>query len=200
MSGEIAADLIVAGSRRLGPIKRVVMGSVSEEKARRAACPVLVVPGREVAWPPARVMVGEDLFGHTVEAAELAASLGGAYGAEVFLVRSAPLRQTDRKSRDSRDLRTAMEARAANGPSSELAVKTEMTIGRRPETRITAGTSRPRSLMSRPGVRDRSSSPWAAARSGVLERFGSGGIPSRILRAAKGPVLIHRHPPPEDGA
>ncbi len=35
---------------------------------------------------------------------------------------------------------------------------------------------------------------------GVLERFGIGGIPSRILRAAKGPVLIHRYPPPEDGA
>ncbi|HEY3434862.1 MAG TPA: universal stress protein [Solirubrobacterales bacterium] len=41
------ADLLVAGSRGYGPVKRVLLGSVSTHLAHHAPCPVLVVPRPE---------------------------------------------------------------------------------------------------------------------------------------------------------
>src|SRR3712207_6536762 len=43
LAEELRADLIVIGSRGLGGMKRLVMGSVSESVVRHAHCPVLVV-------------------------------------------------------------------------------------------------------------------------------------------------------------
>ena len=40
---EIGADLVVVGSRGLGPLRRALMGSVSESVVRHAHCSVLVV-------------------------------------------------------------------------------------------------------------------------------------------------------------
>jgi nucleotide-binding universal stress UspA family protein len=42
---EIGADLIVLGSRGLGPLRRTLMGSVSDSVVRHAHGPVLVVRG-----------------------------------------------------------------------------------------------------------------------------------------------------------
>ncbi len=42
-ASEAEADLVVAGARGLGTVKRLLLGSVSEQLLRRAACPVLVV-------------------------------------------------------------------------------------------------------------------------------------------------------------
>jgi nucleotide-binding universal stress UspA family protein len=41
---ETGADLLVAGSRGYGPVRRVLLGSVSTQLAHKAPCPVLVVP------------------------------------------------------------------------------------------------------------------------------------------------------------
>lgn len=38
------ADLVVLGSRRVGALERLVMGSVSSEVVQHAACPVVIVP------------------------------------------------------------------------------------------------------------------------------------------------------------
>jgi len=37
-------DLLVLGSRRRGPLRRIMLGSVSDTVVRAAACPVLIVP------------------------------------------------------------------------------------------------------------------------------------------------------------
>jgi nucleotide-binding universal stress UspA family protein len=42
LSGD--CDLLVLGSRRWGPIRRLALGSTSEQVIRQAACPVLVPP------------------------------------------------------------------------------------------------------------------------------------------------------------
>jgi nucleotide-binding universal stress UspA family protein len=47
MSSEV--DLIVLGARGLGPVKRLMLGSVSERVLRHAACPVLIVHGPPTA-------------------------------------------------------------------------------------------------------------------------------------------------------
>ena len=49
---ELGAGLIVMGSRGMGPVKRLVMGSVSEGVVHHTRCPVLVLRGRQAAWPP----------------------------------------------------------------------------------------------------------------------------------------------------
>jgi nucleotide-binding universal stress UspA family protein len=38
-------DLLVCGSRRYGPVRRVLLGSVTARLVRNAGCPVLVIPG-----------------------------------------------------------------------------------------------------------------------------------------------------------
>ncbi|QYZ80148.1 universal stress protein [Methanofollis formosanus] len=42
-AGKVGADLIVIGSRGLGALQGVVMGSVSQKTAQLAACPVMIV-------------------------------------------------------------------------------------------------------------------------------------------------------------
>lgn len=43
MADEIKCDLVVMGSRGLGPLKGIFMGSVSSYLVSRAKCPVLIV-------------------------------------------------------------------------------------------------------------------------------------------------------------
>jgi len=43
VADELGAGLIVLGSRGLGPLRRALMGSVSDSVVRHAHCPVLVV-------------------------------------------------------------------------------------------------------------------------------------------------------------
>jgi len=43
LADELGAGLIVLGSRGLGPLRRALMGSVSDSVVRHAHCPVLVV-------------------------------------------------------------------------------------------------------------------------------------------------------------
>ena len=43
LADELGAGLIVLGSRGLGPLRRVLMGSVCDSVVRHAHCPVLVV-------------------------------------------------------------------------------------------------------------------------------------------------------------
>ena len=43
LASKLSAGLIVVGSRGLGPLRRALMGSVSDSVVRHAHCPVLVV-------------------------------------------------------------------------------------------------------------------------------------------------------------
>ena len=60
LAGELGVGVVVIGSRGLGPVKRLVVGNVSEGVVALAPCPILVVRGGEGAWPPRRLVVGDD--------------------------------------------------------------------------------------------------------------------------------------------
>lgn len=46
-----SADLLVLGSRGLGSVRGLLLGSVSQQVARHAACPVVVLPATESERP-----------------------------------------------------------------------------------------------------------------------------------------------------
>lgn len=74
LAEELGAGLMVMGSRGLNPLKRLVLGSVSEGVVRHASCPVLVVRGGAGSWPPRRIIIGDDGSEMAKEAGEVAAS------------------------------------------------------------------------------------------------------------------------------
>ena len=56
LSEELQVGLLIVGSRGLGGVKRILMGSVWEGIVHHARRPVLVMRGGENAWPPARIV------------------------------------------------------------------------------------------------------------------------------------------------
>jgi nucleotide-binding universal stress UspA family protein len=56
------ADLIVVGSRGYGPVRRVMLGSVSAALMRSARCPVMVVPRSAEFQPTGEGLAAEDEF------------------------------------------------------------------------------------------------------------------------------------------
>src|ERR671916_661879 len=86
LSEELDAGLIVAGRRGMSQLESLMMGSVSDGLIHHASRPVLIVSGGEQAWPPRRIVIGEDLSEEAREAAELAATLGKLFDADARLV------------------------------------------------------------------------------------------------------------------
>ena len=62
LAEEIGAGLVVVGSRGHGPLRRAIMGSVSEAVVRHAHCSVLIVRGRgqDEGSPPGRILLALD--------------------------------------------------------------------------------------------------------------------------------------------
>ncbi|MBA2694105.1 MAG: universal stress protein [Rubrobacter sp.] len=88
LADELGAGLIIMGSRGLGAVKRLVMGSVSEGVVNLASCPVLVVRGGERAWPPSRVVVGDDSSEGAKRAGELASGIASVLKIRTLLLRA----------------------------------------------------------------------------------------------------------------
>jgi nucleotide-binding universal stress UspA family protein len=82
---EIGAGLIVMGSRGFGPIRRALMGSVSDSVVRHAHCPVLVVRG-EAAEFPNKILLATDGSEEARLAATTAADVAERTGSELHVV------------------------------------------------------------------------------------------------------------------
>ncbi len=190
---EIGAGLLVVGSRGLGTVQRILMGSQSEEIVHRARVPVLVLRGGEDAWPPVRIVVGEDYSDDARKAGELAAGIGRLYGADGLLVYSHPdlpevppgeARSTvkdlmDMRGRDEKML----EARAR-----ELAE----ILGRKPEVRLSDGYPASVLLEASQEVRPSLVAVGSRGLAGMIHtRLGS--VSTKVVTAARGPVLVYPH-------
>ena len=190
---ELRPGLLVLGSRGLGLIGRILLGSVSEGIIHHARCPVLVIRGGEGAWPPAKVIVGDDGSKSAELAAGLAADLGGLYAAEITLIRAhtnppEPIGGWSSKDRSGLDLMRSREADAIAGRAREI----EKVTGTRPSIRVLdTDAVLAMMLVAEKGEERRTLIAVGSRGLGVIGRVRLGSVSTKILRIARGPVLIH---------
>lgn len=189
---EITPDLLVMGSRGLGPLRRVLVGSVSEGVVHHARCPVLVVRGEEKAWPPKRVVIGHDGSKDAERAAEFGAVIGRLFGAGGLLVRAYqnPPEPTGGWSNEDRDKLDAALMKAQEGLQGQ-AEKLRKVLGNRLEARIAEGDAAA-AILEVAEEEDESRTMIAVGSRGLgaISRVRLGSVSTNVLRVAYGPVLI----------
>jgi nucleotide-binding universal stress UspA family protein len=188
---EIGAGLVIVGSRGMGRLGRLVMGSVSRGLAHRSPCPVLIVREGEEVWPPERVLVGYGSFEATERAGLLGTSLARALGVGVELVGVVGDTHTDDAEDGLRVMERMLAARAD---------EIEEVVGQRPRVRPLVGDV-PRAILD----------VQAEAQKPVLLSFGSkvlgragrvivGEALDRVLGETRGPILVTPEPHPASKA
>ena len=190
---EIDAGLLVVGSRGLGTVQRILMGSQSEEIVRHAQVPVLVIRGAEDFWPPARIVIGEDFSDDARNAGELVAAIGKHYGAQGLLVYShpdlpeVPPGETRSRVENLTEMRERDESMLE-----ERARELEEILGSRPETRISGGYPANVLLEASQEVRPSLVAVGSRGLAGLI-RTRLGSVSTKVVTAARGPVLIYPH-------
>ena len=194
LSEELGVGLLVVGSRGMGTVRRILIGSHSEEIVHHAHVPVLVVRRGHSAWPPSRVVIGEDFSDDAKKAGELAANIAGLYGSQVTLVYAHPdlPEVPPGEARDSavQELGGIRERDEERLESRADALK-EM-AGSRPEVRVSDGY--PASVILR--ATQETPPPLVAVGSrglAGLTRTRLGSVSTKVVTAALGPVLVAPH-------
>jgi nucleotide-binding universal stress UspA family protein len=184
----IGAGLVIVGSRGMGRLGRLVMGSVSTGLAHRSPFPVLIVREGEEAWPPERVLVGYGSFESTERAGLLGTSLGRALGVGVELV---GVVDDANAEAGSRDMERALAARAD---------EIDEVVGLRPRVRPLVGDV-PGAILD---VQAKAQKPVLLSfGSKVLGRAGRvivGKALDRVLGETRGPILVTPEPHPASKA
>jgi nucleotide-binding universal stress UspA family protein len=201
LAGELDAGLIVMGSRGMGPVKRLVMGSVSEGVVHHSRCPVLVLRGGQDAWPASRIVIGDDGSVDAEKAAQLAARIGKLFGTAALLVRAYPrLPETDAEGRELDPRMVDDELRREKRALEARATEIEDALGTRPRVRI--DVEDPAASLIEAAEEDAPEGTLIAMGSrglGAMQRLRLGSVSTKVLRAAKGPVLVVNPGPHETG-
>jgi nucleotide-binding universal stress UspA family protein len=193
LAERIGADLIVVGSRGLGSIKSLLIGSVSLGVVHHTDRPVLVVRGG--SWPPARVVIGEDLSEDARDAARIGLTLGKLLGAQTLLAHAyqgmPPHPET--LPRDDRELYEAMvreHLRRVEPALEGRAAGLEDAYGVRPRVRLLGGESA--RVLSEVAEEGEGTGLLVVGSRGLGAggRMLLGSVSTKILMAAKGPVLV----------
>lgn len=195
LSEEIGAGLLVLGSRGLGTVQRILMGSHSEEIVHHSRVPVLVLRGGEDTWPPSRIIIGEDFSDDARRTGDLAATIGSLYGSRAVLLYAHPglpevpggeVRDAavgnlpDIRERDADRLETRAD---------ELAE----TLGSRPEIKVADGY--PAAVLLKEIQQEERPSFVAVGSRGLagMRRTRLGSVSTKVVTASRGPVLVCPH-------
>ena len=184
LSDEVEAGLLVVGSRGHRGLRRMMVGSQSEDIVHHAHRPVLVVRRGEDVWPPARIVAGDDFSEDARQAAELAANLGNLFGARMLLLHVVPRLPQASGEADEAKL---------DGRAQEL----EDILQQRPQTRIVAGDSA--EMLIEAAQEDEGPALVAVGSRGLgpVRRLSLGSVSTKVIRAGLGAVLVY--PPVEAG-
>lgn len=190
---ELGAGLIIVGSRGLGSVGRLALGSVSEGVVHHAQRPVLVMRGGKGAWPPQRVIIGNDGSETARQTAKLAAEMVKPFGVNGVLVRCYPeMPEIDVEGR-TLDPRLVDDAlRRAQRVLEERAEELTGILGRRPRVRIAVGEPA-RTIVEAASEGDERKALVAVGSRGLgaVGRMRLGSVSTKVLRGTEGPVLIY---------
>ena len=178
LSEELGVGLLIVGSRGLGAMQRILIGSHSEEIVHHAHVPVLVARRGDSGWPPERVIIGEDFSDDARKAGDLAASIGSLYGSHALLINAGEHRGA-REGDEERLRRRAGEL--------------EGILGGPPETSISDDNPAAAILQATQG---QVKPPLIAVGSrGIagIRRTRLGSVSTKIVTAAPGLVLVVPH-------
>jgi nucleotide-binding universal stress UspA family protein len=200
LAGRIGAGLIVIGSRGLGPVGRIALGSVSEAVIHHSRCPVLVLRGGEDAWPPEWVIFGDDGSEAARAAGDLGASLCGGRGVRAQVLHAYPrLPEVDAEGRGLDPRIVDDELRRAEKALLERSRELESRLGSRPRTRLAVGDAAACLLeAAEEDVPERTLVAVGSRALGAIGRMRLGSVSTKVVHAAKGPVLVH--PPLQEDA
>ncbi len=186
LADEVSAGLIVVGSRGLGGVRRLVLGSVSEEVVHHSRRPIMVLRGD--TWPPERVVIADDGSVEAEAAADLAAQMGRFLGCKVLIIEVVPHFRAAEVGAPGMSVetalvsvRTALDNRAERlapvlgGPVDVRVVVDEPAVGI-----LDAAESDGRAALIAMGTRG----------AGAMARMRLGSVSTKVLRAAHAPVLI----------
>ncbi|WP_119067838.1 universal stress protein [Rubrobacter indicoceani] len=197
LADELGAGLIITGSRGLGTIRRLVVGSVSEGVVGLASRPVLVVRGGDRAWPPSHVIVGDDTSAGAKRTGELAGAIASVLGIQMLLLRVHHVFVD--ASEAGRFRETAAVSPEVSLGRHELTLNQradalEKRFGLRPRVSVREGDAASVILKAAEESNECGGSALIAVGSrglGVLDRLRLGSVSTKVLRAARGSVLIH---------
>jgi nucleotide-binding universal stress UspA family protein len=195
LSEELEVGLLVVGSRGLGTVQRILIGSHSEEIVHHAHVPVLVVRRGESAWPPSRVIIAEDFSDDARKAGELAASIGVLYESQALLVYAHP------------DLPEVPPGEAREAAAQELGGTRERDedklekradelggiLESRPEIKVSDGY--PAAVILEAAHQESKPPLIVVGSRGLagIRRTRLGSVSTKIVTAAPGPVLVSPH-------
>ncbi|HEX2728102.1 MAG TPA: universal stress protein [Rubrobacteraceae bacterium] len=188
---EVGADLIVMGTRGRGTVARLLLGSVAEGVVYGASSPVLVVRGGDTAWPPRRVICGDDSSEGALRAAELAVNIGGLFDTSNLIMRVYPrLPSVDEEGRQMDARRVDDELRREERDLEERAAQLGVEVDR-PKVCIAVGD--PAKVMMQEAGDEPERCLMAVGKRGLsaIGRIRLGSVSTKVLRAARGPVLIY---------
>jgi nucleotide-binding universal stress UspA family protein len=196
LARQIGAGLVVIGSRGLGPVGRIALGSVSEAVIHHSDWPVLVLRGGEDAWPPERVIFGDEGSEAARAAGDLGASLCGHRCAQALVLRAYPrLPEVDTVARGFDPRIVDDELRRAEKTLLERSRKLESRLGSRPKARLVVGDAAASLLeAAEEDAPERTLLAVGSRDLGVIGRMRLGSVSTKVVHAAKGPILVHPAP------
>ena len=192
LAEKLDADLMVVGSRRVGRLKRLITGSVSEAVVHRASCPVLVVCGGEEAWPAGRVIIGDDGSAPARRAGDLAAEIASLSGAEVVVVRAYEHPPEPVGGWSAEDRCELDEVRGQNRQDLKKRAEQLEAIARcQPQTRLIKAKAAPAlSLVAEEEESGRALLAVGSRGLSAPRRALFGSVSTKALRTARGSILI----------
>jgi nucleotide-binding universal stress UspA family protein len=180
LGDELEAGLLLVGSRGYRGLRRMLMGSQSEDIVHHADRPVLLVRRGENIWPPTRIVAGDDFSEDAKKAAELAANLGKLFGARMLLLHADPhLSQ--------------VSGEAVEGKLEDRTGALTDILEEQPQTRVVAGDP-PEVLIEAAQEGEGPTLVVVGSRGlGLVGRLRLGSVSTKVIRAGLGAVLVYPH-------
>jgi len=184
------ADLIVAGSRGLSGLNRLMMGATIEHVIRRAQTSVLAVPGQWSAdamreWGP--VVAAIDDPGHPETLALAAAELAKSLNAPLHLVHVVPPLSALARWRPEADAVHQMQRDEAQRA---LAAALRSLDGLEPSNVLVANGTVPDALAAEAGRHTRTMPILMLGRARPGQGLAPGSVASRVIARATAPVWV----------